>query len=215
MHKSSLLDASSDGANCTVWSTVQWESITLWKAVPSAGLAATQQAFRAATLAAMGYTPGVTPMPASGAGLKLYSAWPVAPVAGSAWPLDNTTVEVLHFTVQCSAVDHFFETDNSTWTRFLAEKPGFTYKSSWVDPQPAGGSSSGGSTCAVWTRTYWTNRSTYQAACGGAAAEGCQAVHKAFVAAFGADPPLQRWPSAAGLTQTTSASPEYPGAPTI
>ena len=206
-------NAGASSATCEVWTDVGWMSRELWKSIPAAELAATQQAF----VTAFGADPPAPkPLPAGGNGLLALLRVPrLEPFAAA------QVEERLAFSgTGCGAgAAAFVAADNATYTAFLQAQPGFVAREILVDDSAAtaavaavveSSSDDGDSAdaqvqvqapapqpnCTIYTRTRWADDAAYEAVCApGAGAAACASVHERFVRLLGGhDPPMRRLP---------------------
>lgn len=187
-----------DEGNCTVWSTVQWASLELWKAIP----ADEQSQVEAAFASAFGSDPEPTAFPPETTdGLEVLLDVPL-PIetyaqdnAGKRVPARGVLETTINALASCDDADAFVAADNATWTRFLSAQPGFVRKATLLRRKDE-------SQCDAWTQTYWASYDDWQAA---GDAQGGAAVQAAFVSLLGYAPAFSRWPADLGYLEVLSA----------
>ena len=141
---------------CTFWIAVEWSSHSLWKAVLQEDIDALSVAF--AQNFGVGLPPG-----AFGKPLDVPAPQAVLLSIGvSTRVRKGAVIEVLKIDpVPCGRVPAFLEAENRTHTRYVMARPGFLSRlvlSTMYGDDNVGGEGK----CALWIRTRWADRPSYQ-----------------------------------------------------
>ena len=221
VRKTVLLDSNytsaNGGNNCSVWSSISWASLELWKAIDPDALAATAKAFAEA----FGSDPPPIEFPApvdestgyNGLEIKLdvplalqepfpakarLAAESASAAAALASGGDNPkkwapAEEIIRFKIkscELADIDAFVAADNATWTQYENSCAGFIRKITLVEDDI--------SSCYIWTHSRWASRTQWEDCDNNTNA--LMATAQAFEEMLGYSPEMERWPSASSLT---------------
>lgn len=142
-------DASLIDQGCQVWSMVWWRSLSLWKAIPEAGLTEAYNTFVVDLGSAT--SPAPVPMPADENGLTVLLD---TPSSSGAFPISSLveTEQVEPFA--CHAVPRFVEADSASFGPALAQSTGLLRRQILLHELA---NASPAMNCSVWVRTYWAD----------------------------------------------------------